>query len=126
MNWWAWLVLTVLFITPARAEVSAKDMEGACSSVEFAGGTPRFTGSRFEAGICLGYINASLSFLRLAQLVAERNQLRVPFCIPAAVDADQLRRVVLSNIAAHPERLHWEAMALVFTATQEAFPCTAP
>ena len=48
-----------------------------------------------------------------------------PGAVTAGVTADQLRRVVVKYLKAHPEETHEPAVLLVTVALREAFPCQA-
>jgi hypothetical protein len=66
---------------------------------------------------CLGYIQGLVAGATMYAGVT------TPFCMPDGVAVGQAEDIVLSYLAAHPDRRHYDARVIVALALKEAFPC---
>jgi len=72
-----------------------------------------------ESGLCVGYTWAVIDSHK--QLYGNLN-VRT-YCVPEAVNTNQLIRVTVKYLENNPNRLHYLAASLVENAFEEAFPC---
>lgn len=70
---------------------------------------------------CAGYLSG---FVDSYRVMVAMTKMPDAFCLPRdGVSSDQLMRVVVKWLEAHPEQLHETARGSVFIALQKAFPC---
>lgn len=79
--------------------------------------------SRYEQGMCLGYIVGVVDSFNTTSAVKGGNQI---FCIPPGVTSGQLVLVMKKSMQEHPETLHLPASAHTLSALTSAFPCKKP
>lgn len=76
--------------------------------------------SRYEQGMCLGYIVGVVDSFNTTYAVKGEKKI---FCIPAGVTSGQLVLVMKKSMQEHPETLHLPASAHTLSALTAAFPC---
>jgi hypothetical protein len=59
----------------------------------------------------------------MTAIVDARNKQLLPVCIPVAVSNAQLVQIFVKVAESSPERLHEDALALVFDSIARSFPC---
>lgn len=79
--------------------------------------------SRYEQGMCLGYIVGVVDSFNTTYAVKGEKRI---FCIPPGVTSGQLVLVLKKSMQEHPETLHLPASAHTLSALTAAFPCNQP
>lgn len=94
-----------------------KDCQFADEIFSARGPMDRSDGDWFGAGVCVGIIY---------EMVAVASSLpNSKICFPHGVSNDQIIKVILRFLRAHPERLHEDFRILSMVAALQAWPCAA-
>lgn len=80
------------------------------------------TNDDFNSGFCLGFIVSQRADAAYLTLIPKGR----PICFPDQVTYDQLVRVVVTHLEAHPEALEDWASSQTFRAWRHAWPCKEP
>jgi len=117
-SWFSLLVAITVGAPSVSAQMKAEELLWDC------GGTRTSKSPEKELRFigCVQYIAGAHDMMRLVDGLANLNIL----CTPSeGLSNDQVMRVVLKWIEAHPERMNESARSAVFSALGEAFPCRA-
>lgn len=113
------MVAIAVLVCPAGAQQqntpTGNDLINACRIV--ASGSVPNADSNFQAGICLGEIEA------LNWLAPGANDPNLRSCVPAEVTSQQLARVAVAYLDHNPDRLREEFQGLALEALAHAWPC---
>jgi hypothetical protein len=74
-----------------------------------------------DAGLCIGFING---YQQVAVMLPPSANVKLA-CWPDGATPDQIAKIVVKYLDAHPEKLHLPATQLIYDATYEVFPCPA-
>lgn len=81
----------------------------------------RVTADKFEAGVCLGFVDGSVS-LHHVDIVTDKTNLL--YCMPEAnISTINIITLWIKYLEKHPKMLEKEPIATFSSAMAEAFPC---
>jgi Ssp1 endopeptidase immunity protein Rap1a len=103
------LLISLMFVHPARASTSGNDLLRFCTSDP----------NSAEQSFCLGYLHGLVDGVMGLSVIEGRPQI---FDIPSGADILQVRDVVVKFLKENPKDRHLAAVALVFKALTQAFP----
>jgi len=72
-------------------------------------------------GNCIGFIEGAAD---THETLVDSFYIKPIFCLQQNIQSEQLVRIVLKNLAEHPELLNAPASHLVLNSLKEGFPCT--
>jgi hypothetical protein len=103
------VIILVLFVSPACADISGNDLKEACDGPK---GSTKFT-------YCMGYVAGALDTFRG---LGKSSALKF-FCEPRGVTGEQLILMAQKHLSQNPQDLHYGASSLLLNMMVSAFPC---
>lgn len=107
---------------PAALADSGIDLLRQCRPINSQSGPN--VGERVNAAYCFGYLRGLVEGnIAIPQWLADDEKAKGMFCVPPEGQNEQIARVVIQYLEAHPQDLHQSAVALSLAALYRAFPC---
>jgi hypothetical protein len=115
-------IIWALLAAPAAAQKATFDLTGnaifpGCKSVAESPGRAQTLDELAMANFCIGALSA------LVGLSPYLSGPKWNSCAPRNLDPQQLARVVVKFLEAHPERMHEDFRGLALEAIHDAWPC---
>jgi hypothetical protein len=121
----ALICCSVMLCSSIRVAADGNNLLNICAAAEKTGdgGDPMDPAAR-AAMKCVAYLNGVTDLNIVYQARLNRPTPQTAFCLPQSFTSQQIVRVVLTFVQAHPELRQRSNIFLVVNALAEAFPCS--